>query len=102
MVCFLHLIPYFAGTLYSSCLRHFPKARVWPPLPQSEYNPPLRGEESISLPDSATQEELLEIYFAYVHPALPLLHKQSFLEEIRCGCDFLDSFRTCDILSLLS
>ncbi|KAI9432934.1 fungal-specific transcription factor domain-containing protein [Lactarius indigo] len=62
----------------------FPKARVWPPLPQSEYNPHLR-EESVSLPDSATQEELLKIYFAYVHPALPLLHKQSFLEEIRKG-----------------
>jgi hypothetical protein len=99
MVSFLHLIPKFAVGLYSSCLRHFPKARVWPPLPQSEYNPPLRREESISLPDSATQEELLEIYFAYVHPALPLLHKQSFLEEIRCGCDVLDSFRACDILS---
>jgi hypothetical protein len=69
------------------CVRHFPKARVWPPLPQSEYNPQLRSEECISLPDSATQAELLEIYFAYVHPALPLLHKQSFLEEIRSGCD---------------
>ncbi|KAI9459128.1 fungal-specific transcription factor domain-containing protein [Lactarius psammicola] len=60
----------------------FPKARVWPPLPPSEYNPHLHSEGSISLPDPATQEELLEIYFAYVHPALPLLHKQSFLEEI--------------------
>lgn len=75
-------------TMINYYLRHFPKARVWPPLPQSEYNPHLRNEESISLPDSATQEKLLKIYFTYVHPALPLLHKQRFLEEIRCGCDF--------------
>ncbi|KAI0305366.1 fungal-specific transcription factor domain-containing protein [Multifurca ochricompacta] len=64
----------------------FPKARVWPPLPQSEYNAQSRDRgESVNLPDAATQEELLEIYFAYVHPALPILHKQSFLEELRNG-----------------
>lgn len=43
-------------------------------------------EVRVKLPDAATQEELLEIYFAYVHPALPVLHKQSFLEELRNGC----------------
>ena len=40
----------------------------------------------MKLPDAATQKELLEIYFAYVHPALPILHKQSFLEELHSGC----------------
>ncbi|KAI0249787.1 fungal-specific transcription factor domain-containing protein [Lactifluus subvellereus] len=65
---------------------HFPKARVWPPLPGSERNSQQRSEEeSATLPDTATQEELLEIYFAYVHPALPILHKQSFLKELRSG-----------------
>ncbi|KAI0267274.1 fungal-specific transcription factor domain-containing protein [Gloeopeniophorella convolvens] len=61
----------------------FPKARVWPPLPGSEYNPQSPAEEAITLPDPVIQEELLELYFAYVHPALPILHKQSFLEEYR-------------------
>ena len=63
-------------------LRHFPKARVWPPLPDSESNPQSHGEEDVTLPDAATQERLLEIYFAYVHPILPILHKKSFLEEL--------------------
>jgi hypothetical protein len=45
-----------------------------------------KGEESVTLPDAETQQELLEIYFAYVHPALPILHKKSFLEELRSGC----------------
>jgi len=43
----------------------------------------LHGEEEVvTLPDVATQEQRLEIYFAYVHPALPILHKKSFLEEL--------------------
>lgn len=64
-------------------LRRFPKARVWPPLPDSESNPQSHSEEEVvTLPDAATQEQLLEIYFAYVHPALPILHKKSFLEEL--------------------
>ncbi|KAI9508265.1 fungal-specific transcription factor domain-containing protein [Russula earlei] len=65
---------------------HFPKARVWPPLPESDHNPRPHGEEdSVTLPDAATQEELLDLYFAYVHPALPVLHKKSFLEKLRNG-----------------
>lgn len=68
----------------------FPKARVWPPLPVSESEEPQsHGEEVVTLPDAATQEQLLGIYFAYVHPALPILHKKSFLEELiairQCG-----------------
>ncbi|KAH9992334.1 fungal-specific transcription factor domain-containing protein [Russula vinacea] len=68
----------------------FPKARVWPPLPVTESNPQShREEEVVTLPDATTQEKLLEVYFAYVHPALPILHKRSFLEELnairQCG-----------------
>lgn len=70
----------------------FPKARVWPPVPDSEPDPQSHGEEVVTLPDAATQEQLLEIYFAYVHPALPILHKKSFLEELnairQCGNSF--------------
>lgn len=63
--------------------RRFPKARVWPPLPVTESDPQPHGEEQVvTLPDVATQDQLLEIYFAYVHPALPVLHKKSFLEEL--------------------
>lgn len=51
-------------------------------MPDSEPGPQSHGEEVGTLPDAATQERLLEIYFAYVHPALPILHKKSFLEEL--------------------
>ncbi|KAH9937840.1 fungal-specific transcription factor domain-containing protein [Epithele typhae] len=65
----------------------FPKARVWPPLPstiQSRRRP--QSDEFVSpLPDLAKQELLLDLYFKYVHPLLPIVHKQSFLEDFRNG-----------------
>jgi hypothetical protein len=30
------------------------------------------------MPDLAAQEHLLDIYFTYVHPAFPVLHKEAF------------------------
>lgn len=82
----------------------FPKARVWPPLPPSatnstspvipsistltnspiENNSPLTSlsvmdrDLSSVMPDLAAQEHLLDIYFTYVHPAFPVLHKEAF------------------------
>ncbi|KAG2130112.1 fungal-specific transcription factor domain-containing protein [Suillus cothurnatus] len=87
----------------------FPKARVWPPLPPSTTNEtspvipsidtltnsaaspittnsPLMGLSAMDrdlssvMPDLAVQEHLLEIYFTYVHPAFPILHKEAFWE----------------------
>ncbi|OCH85825.1 hypothetical protein OBBRIDRAFT_282612 [Obba rivulosa] len=62
----------------------FPKARVWPPLPPG----PAKEAADLytpRLPDEKTQELLLELYFTYVHPALPIVHKQSFLDDLRSG-----------------
>jgi hypothetical protein len=66
--------------------RRFPKARVWPPLPGSKQGyPPLSEEEEFArlLPNKETQEYLVEIYFTYVHPALPLIHKKAFFDVFR-------------------
>lgn len=64
--------------------RRFPKARVWPPLPATVRTPSKSEEDWTSrLPDAAEQEHLLELYFTYVHPALPILHKKSFMESYR-------------------
>ncbi|KAI8972440.1 fungal-specific transcription factor domain-containing protein [Trametes punicea] len=75
-------------------LWRFPKARVWPPLPPAVRNSRRRreAEEFVPrLPDLATQELLLELYFAYVHPALPIVHKRSFLDDFRNGNMCADS-----------
>ncbi|VDB85141.1 unnamed protein product [Peniophora sp. CBMAI 1063] len=63
----------------------FPKSGVWPPLPNGLA--PVEREEAlpISLPDAQSQEGLLELYFTYVHPSLPVLHKQAFLDDFRLG-----------------
>ncbi|KDQ54162.1 hypothetical protein JAAARDRAFT_38766 [Jaapia argillacea MUCL 33604] len=58
----------------------FPSSRVWPPLPNS-VTAKVEDEFISKLPEPAIQEHLLELYFAYVHPALPVLHKKAFLED---------------------
>ena len=70
--------------------RRFPPARVWPPLPSDKRpNAHLNGTEHdeylSKLPDSETQDHLLELYFTYVHPSLPVIHKKAFFEVFRIG-----------------
>lgn len=36
--------------------------------------------ERIRLPDERMQDELINLYFTYVHPSFPVLHKSSFLQ----------------------
>lgn len=73
-------------TLLNGLNRRFPGARVWPPLPPAVR----RAKKTTSehdwlgyLPDNAEQEYLLEIYWVYVHPALPIIHKRTFMEAFR-------------------
>jgi len=63
----------------------FPKARVWPPLPPTERTQLMKedGEFATSMPPLEEQEKLLDLYWKYVHSALPIVHKQSFLESFR-------------------
>ena len=35
--------------------------------------------ERVHLPDVQTQDHLISLYFTYVHPFFPLIHKSSFL-----------------------
>ncbi|KAF8812811.1 hypothetical protein BYT27DRAFT_7182267 [Phlegmacium glaucopus] len=63
----------------------FPKARVWPALPSGSTT--LGGEDEYvsQLPSDQVQERLLDLYFAYVHPSFPVIHKQTFFESYRAG-----------------
>ena len=65
----------------------FPKARVWPPLPPAERSQLMKadGDFTASLPPLEEQERLLDLYWKYVHTALPVVYKQSFLENFRRG-----------------
>lgn len=72
----------------SSSFRRFPKARVWPALPSNAQNgrPTADDDELASqLPEPALQEHLLELYFTYVHPSFPVVHKRAFFEVYKAG-----------------
>jgi hypothetical protein len=55
-------------------------ARVWPPIKDLTE---LVNEEDmdIELPPVHVQEHLLQLYFTYIHPVFPVLHKTCFLTE---------------------
>ncbi|KAJ7161307.1 fungal-specific transcription factor domain-containing protein [Mycena crocata] len=59
---------------------NLPMARVWPPIKDPTQ---LVQEEDleIELPPNHVQEHLLQLYFTYIHPVFPLLHKTRFLTE---------------------
>ena len=59
---------------------------MWPPLPPSARNSKKHAEDfAARLPDITTQELLVELYFTYVHPSLPIVHKTTFMEDFRKG-----------------
>ncbi|KAG5644833.1 hypothetical protein DXG03_007558 [Asterophora parasitica] len=59
----------------------FPKARVWPPL-QSSVSAVMNGvdEYASQLPDQSVQDHLLDLYFKFVQPILPVIHKRAFYD----------------------
>ncbi|EIW59003.1 uncharacterized protein TRAVEDRAFT_123493 [Trametes versicolor FP-101664 SS1] len=63
----------------------FPKVRVRPPLPPTMRSSQqgVGGRFTPRLPNVPTQELLLDLYFTYVHPVLPIVHKQTFLDDFR-------------------
>jgi hypothetical protein len=58
-----------------------PMARIWPP---AEHQTPYLLQEDdlhIDLPPSDVQDHLLDLYFTYLHPVIPVVHKANFLAE---------------------
>lgn len=57
-------------------------ARVWPPSKdyQMLHIPP-EEDFDIQLPPIHVQEHLIELYFTYIHPAFPVVHKSRFLRD---------------------
>lgn len=71
--------------------RHFPKARVWPPVARMSAGDITRQDEIEALqraalarmPSREVQEQLLDLYFAHVHIFLPIVDKESFMTAFR-------------------
>ncbi|KAJ7109940.1 fungal-specific transcription factor domain-containing protein [Mycena epipterygia] len=59
---------------------NLPMARVWPPI-KDPTRLILEEDMDIELPPPQVQEHLLQLYFTYIHPVLPLIHKTRFLTE---------------------
>ncbi|KAJ7170147.1 fungal-specific transcription factor domain-containing protein [Mycena filopes] len=57
-----------------------PMARVWPPI-KDPTELILEEDITIELPPAHVQEHLLQLYFTYVHPVFPAIHKTRFLTE---------------------
>lgn len=62
---------------YRSFRRRLPMARVWPP---AHYGISL-GNMDLQLPPWDKQDRLIEIYFTYLHPFFPAIHKNRFFTE---------------------
>jgi hypothetical protein len=70
----------------------FPRSGVWPPVEnyhsffaddedgRGNGGGWLEGQQTL-LPDLDIQEHLIELYFMYAHPVLPIVHKESFLRD---------------------
>ncbi|GJJ14593.1 hypothetical protein Clacol_008859 [Clathrus columnatus] len=78
-------------------LWRFPRAGVWPRASRSVLRDGVEdvqtilgpgtnevdSEKSVRLPNKEVQEDLLEMYFAYVHPVLPVMIEKEFWREYR-------------------
>ncbi|TFK49983.1 hypothetical protein OE88DRAFT_1736281 [Heliocybe sulcata] len=66
---------------------NFPLARALlgtsPPADSEEFN--------VKTPDLKTQQRLLDLYFAYINPTLPVIHKPLFLKKFESGSVELSS-----------
>jgi len=56
-------------------------ARVWPP--SKDYVARVAQDEGsdAALPPVALQDHLIDLYFTYIHPVYPVIHKSRFLSE---------------------
>lgn len=63
-------------------------ARVWPQAVNCG-NYFLQEEDiPVDMPDIVEQERLIELYFTYVHPAFPVVHKGHFIAQFNARSVF--------------
>ncbi|KAG7099704.1 hypothetical protein E1B28_001524 [Marasmius oreades] len=58
-----------------------PMARVWPPSKDHIAQVAQDYDLDVVLPPVALQDHLINLYFTYIHPVYPVIHKSRFLTE---------------------
>ncbi|KAH8120062.1 fungal-specific transcription factor domain-containing protein [Phellopilus nigrolimitatus] len=59
---------------------NLPMARIWPYAPMHLAGPNIKEDNiPVQMPSTEHQDRLIELYFIYVHPELPVLHKPTFM-----------------------
>lgn len=61
---------------------HLPITRKWPRA-KDDVAHLLQEEHDVSMPPMHVQERLVDLYFTYMHPSLPMIHKAQFLADWR-------------------
>jgi hypothetical protein len=68
---------------------NLPRVRKWPRA-RDDVAHLLQEEHDVAMPPMHVQERLVDLYFTYMHPSLPMIHKAQFLADwkaIRNGHD---------------
>ncbi len=58
-------------------------ARVWPPSKDHILHLREEADVDVQLPPTHIQDHLIELYFVYIHPVYPVIHKARFLADYR-------------------
>jgi len=59
---------------------HLPRAHRWPRA-KDDVAHLLQEEHDVAMPPMHVQERLVDLYFTYMHPSLPVIHKAQFLAD---------------------
>ena len=59
---------------------HLPRVRKWPRA-KDDVAHLLQEEHDVAMPPMHVQERLVDLYFTYMHPSLPMIHKAQFLAD---------------------
>ena len=59
---------------------HLPRVRKWPRAIDDVAHL-LQEEHDVAMPPMHVQERLVDLYFTYMHPSLPIIHKAQFLAD---------------------
>ena len=84
---FAPIVQLFACSPVIGGVWHLPRTRKWPHA-KDDVAHLLQEEHDVAMPPMHVQERLVDLYFTYMHPSLPLIHKAQFLadwEAIRNG-----------------
>ena len=66
---------------------HLPRVRKWPRA-KDDVAHLLQEEHDVAMPPMHVQERLVDLYFTYMHPSLPMIHKAQFLADWKAICNW--------------